>query len=227
MHAIHKYEALPMFSHQGIIYKYSHFFAYAINVVLLLSHVVILTGCATAPTIDASLQDSALAGNAQAQYKMGEIYYKARYATWGRSVYWEDAAYWYKMAADQGDARAYYRLSQYYFNRRSDYNQSFIWLQFPAQQGIAEAQHHLGMHYAQAWGTPQNLTLAYKWIALAYGGDISNPSGRVVSLESLIRRGKMTPEQVSEGQRLAAEHIASHGRSWAIDPGRRTLLEMR
>ena len=181
MPAIQKHEKLPMFSPQGLIDRYFRFYAYTIIVVLLLSHVAILSGCAAAPTIDISLQDSALAGNAQAQYKMGEIYYNARYALGGRSAYWEDAAHWYKLAADQGDARAHYRLSQYYFSHRSDYNQSFIWLQFPAQQGIAEAQHSLGMHYAQAWGTPQNRILAYKWIALAFEGNIfeSERKGRL------------------------------------------------
>ncbi len=186
-----------------------------------------LFGCASAPTIDKSLQDSALEGNVQAQYEIGEIYYKARYSFFGKSAYWEEAARWFEMAANQGDARAHYRLSQYYFNKRSDYNQSFKWLQLPAQQGIAEAQHSLGMHYAQAWGTPQDTVLAYKWVALAFEGDIWNPNGKVVALDWLVTRGEMNPEQISEGQRLAAEHTAAYGKSRSLDPYRRTLLEVR
>ncbi len=197
-------------------------------VVPLLTFMVLLSSCASPPpTIDESLRDSALQGDVEAQYQIGEQYYKARYAWFGKGAYWEDAAQWFEMAAKQGDARAHYRLSQYYFNRRQDYAQSFKWLQLPAQQGISEAQHTLGVHYAQAWGTPQNLVLAYKWVALALEGTVSDPKGRVVDLEWLTEGGEMTPEQIREGQRLAAEHTAAYGKSRPLDPGRRTLLEYR
>jgi TPR repeat protein len=120
------------------------------------------------------------------------------------------------MAARQGDAKAHFRMAEYYFNRRSDYNQSFRWLQLPAQKGIAEAQHDLGMHYGQAWGTQQNLVLAYKWMALAFEGGIPDPIGKLADLEWLVSRGKMNPDQITEGQRLAKQHTALYGKSRPI-----------
>lgn len=189
-----------------------------INIHFIITVMFFLSGCASSNLeIDESLSQSALGGNVQAQYEIGEKYYKARYSYFGKAGYWDDALPWYEMAANQGDARAHYRLSQYYFNNHSDYNQSFKWLQLPAQQGIAEAQHLLGMHYAQAWGTPQNPVLAYKWIALSFEGGVPDPIGKLADLEWLITRGKMDPDQIREGQQLAAEHTARYGRSRSIE----------
>jgi hypothetical protein len=178
---------------------------------------IVLAGCASAPVIDQSIEHKALNGDIQAQYEIGETYYEARYSFFGKSEYWEDAARWYKMAASQGDPRAHYRLANYYFTVRSDYSQSFQWLQLPAQQGIAEAQNFLGMHYAQAWGTPLNLVLAYKWIVLSHEGGVPDPIGRTPDVEWLVSRGKLSREMITEGQRLAEVRTAAYGKSRSIE----------
>lgn len=176
-----------------------------------------LYGCASvAPVIPESMQRSALDGDAQAQYEIGMKYFDARYDFWrGRAAYWEDAARWFEMAAGQGDARAQYRLSQYYFNVRQDYDQSFKLTQLAAQQGVAEAQYSLGMHYGQAWGTEQDLILAYKWIALANDGGVKG--GSLADTDWLVWKGKLSAEQIADGQRLAAEHEALYGKSRRIE----------
>lgn len=202
-------------------------FANVITVAFFCCCFLSVTGCIAVPVINQPMLDRALQGDREAQFEIGETYYRSRYAFFGRSADWKDAARWYQMAANQGDARAHYRLSQYYFSHQSDYSQSFRWLKLPAQQGIAEAQHFLGMHYAQGWGTPQNLVLAYKWTMLAFDGDISDPNHKVVSLEFLVSEGKMSPDQIHEAKRLATIHTETHGKSRLLDPGRRTLLEMR
>lgn len=187
-----------------------------VSVISLLTYIIFLFGCASAPEISTSLQHSALKGDGQAQYEIGMRYYKARYAFFGKASYWEDAARWFEMAARQGDERACFRLSQYYFNARSDYSESFKWLQLPAQAGIAEAQHFLGMHYAQALGTPQDLVLAYKWVALAFEGGVPDPIRKLADLDWLVRRGKMNSDQIHEGQLLASDHTATYGKSRPI-----------
>ena len=191
-----------------LLHYYSRCVIHAVAVVSMLSCIVLIDGCASAPQIDKSLEQEALTGNIQAQYDMGMMYYEARYSFLGKAAYWEDAARWFEMAARQGDAKAHYRMSQYAFTVRSDYHQSFRWLQLPAQKGIAEAQHFLGMHYAQAWGTRQDLVLAYKWMALAFEGGVSDPIGKLANLDWLVRLGEMKPGQITEGQRLAVEHSA-------------------
>jgi TPR repeat protein len=189
------------------------------SVIKVVSPIIVLTflwSCASVPEIDQSLLNSAVHGNVPAQYEIGMTYYEARYAFWGgKAAYWEDAARWFEMAASQGDPRAQYRLSAYYFNVQQDYDQSFRLLRSPAEQGIAEAQYEFGIHYAQAWGTPQDLVLAYKWIALAHEGGIPN-SGKLGDVNWLVYKGKLSDDQISEGQRLAAEHTAAYGKSRSI-----------
>jgi len=205
-----------MFSSQRFLEESLRSCIYVTTVVLLLIFIIFLSSCAsTPPIIDESLRDNALNGNAQAQYEIGEIYWKAAISGFGKPSYYEDAAPWFEMAANQGDTKAQYRLAMYYFYRK-DYSQAFKWMQLPAQQGMAEAQYSLGIDYAQAWGTPQNLVLAYKWIALANEGGIQNAAGNLADTKWLIYKGKLTPDQIAEGQRLAAEHTAAYGKSSLI-----------
>jgi len=196
--------------------EYIRYLLHRAGKVLILTCVLFGAGCVSTPQIDKILEQEALGGNIAAQYDMGMTYHEARYSFWGKAAYWEDAARWFELAARQGDAKAHYRMAQYYFNVRFDYNQSFRWLQLPAQKGIAEAQHFLGVHYGQAWGTQQNLVLAYKWIALAFEGGVPDPIGKLADLDWLVSRGKMSPDQIDEGQRLAAQHSALYGKSRPI-----------
>lgn len=184
-------------------------------VIRLLLCLVTFSGCAaTVPQIDESLRRSALEGDMQAQYAIGVTYNEAGYAGWGNSEYRQEAARWFEMAASQGDVRSQYYLSQYYFNFLQDYGQSFELTKLAARQGLAEAQYSLGIHYAQAWGTEQDLVLAYKWIALANNGGIKG--GSLADVDWLVWKGKMNTEQIAQGQRLAAEHEAMHGKSWSL-----------
>jgi TPR repeat protein len=202
----------------------------SINIYLSLSFLtslIVLSSCASSPpVIDEALKSRALLGDAEAQYQIGELYYNNP-CPWSCKEDIIEGAKWFEMAAQQGNFRAQYQLSQYYFSIKRDYSESFVLLQLPAQHGISEAQHWLGMHYGQAWGTPQNLVLAYKWIALAFEGSAPNPKGRAVGLDWLVERGSMTPDQILEGQRLAAQHAATFGKSKPLDPQKRALLEVR
>jgi len=186
----------------------------AASVINLLIYLMILSGCATTVLeIDDSLQRKALEGNIEAQYEVGMKYHEAAYTGWGSAEYWQKAERWFEMAAGQGEARAQYYLSQYYFGRK-DYRRSFELTQLAARQGMAEAQYSLGMHYGQAWGTQQDLVLAYKWLALANDGGVKG--GSLADVEWLIWKGKLTDNQITEGKRLAAEHTRIYGKSQPI-----------
>ena len=68
-----------------------------------------------------------------------------------------------------------------------------------AEQGDAKAQYNLGSMYDTGQGVAQNNVEAYKWLSLAAAqGDSSAAKNRDTV------RGKITPTQVAEGQRLAA-----------------------
>jgi len=163
------------------------------------------------------MQAKAIGGEREAQYAMGMHYYRARYAAFGKVSDWEEAARWFALSAEQDEPRAQFRLAQYHFNVHSDYDRSFRLLQASAQAGVSEAQHLLGVHYAQAWGTPFDPVLAYKWIALAFEGGVSDPIGDLMALDWPVINGKLTAEQISEGRRLAAEHSAIFGKSCSIE----------
>lgn len=167
-----------------------------------------------APQIDDHLERQALSGDVQAQYEIGRKYDEAAHAGWGNMSLWDEAATWYRMAADQGDARAQYRLAGYYSSRRQDYDQSFRLYQLAALQNLAEAQYSLGIHYGQARGTEQDLVQAYKWIALANAGGVKG--GSLADTDWLVWKGKLSAEQIVEGKRLAAEHTAAFGISHSI-----------
>lgn len=184
--------------------------------IYLLIFILALSGCASIdPEIPESLQRSALEGDVQAQYEIGLKYYVARYDFWrGNAAYWEEAAQWFEMAANQNDPRAQYYLSQYYFNVHQDYDKSFELVRLSAEQGVAEAQYTLGMNYGQAWGTQQDLVLAYKWIALGNDGGVKG--GSYADVEWLIWKANMNANQIAEGRHLVEEHLAQYGKSMLI-----------
>jgi len=205
--------------------------------------VILNNGCAVkTPDIDQSLRAKALEGNAQSQYEVGEQYSDAWYSSFSlfdnNQDLREEAAVWYEMAANQGHAEAQYKLSLFYFQK--DREKSFYWTKRAAMQGLSEAQSSLGWHYGQAWGTPQDLVQAYKWLALSYRGegglqelfrqcdrpinmfnpkwiiDIKKMSTAQSGLELLIHKGQMSPEQIAEGRRLALENEPKYGKARSI-----------
>ncbi|OSM02382.1 putative Sel1-like protein [Magnetofaba australis IT-1] len=76
------------------------------------------------------------------------------------------ALYW----ANQGSARAQYRLGEMYSKGvgvSQSFEQAITWHQKAAQNGFAQAQFYLGIFYATGKGVPQNFSEAAKWYLLA------------------------------------------------------------
>jgi TPR repeat protein len=152
----------------------------------------------TIPKAIAKLKKSAepLAGNkgdAEAQYKLGVIYEtekgvpqddisaaeqslragQYRLAAEQRIFMRDDdeAMKWYRLAADQGYAKAQYKLGLIYqsdkwFDRKNNI-EAAKWYDLAAQQGYAKAQFNLGDMYLKGEGVPQNDVQAAKWYRLA------------------------------------------------------------
>lgn len=61
----------------------------------------------------------------------------------------EQAAYWYQMAAEQGDSNAQFRLGTMYYGGQipQDFVQAAYWYQKSAEQGNFNAQAFLGGMY--------------------------------------------------------------------------------
>jgi TPR repeat protein len=116
--------------------------------------------------------------------------------------------------ADSGDAQAQYALGGFYergdLGLPQDYTKAATWYRRAAEQGHAGAQLYLGILLAQGKGTDRDVVEAYKWIALAKGGNAldraaaAETQGRLVAL--------MTLAQVSEGEWLSRKFVPTKGR---------------
>ena len=130
---------------------------------------------AQAPTPEeklATLTKKAEAGDAVAQYNLGEMYYE------GEGVP-KDAAKaleWYQKAAAQGLAKAQYNLGEMYYEGEGvprDAAKAVGWLQKAAAQGNANAQYSLGMFYYTGEGVPKDAAKAVEWLQMAAAqGDV-------------------------------------------------------
>jgi len=81
-------------------------------------------------------------GNAEAQYNIGQMYYKGK----GALKDYKEAVKWYRKAAEQGSADAQYNIGQMYYEGDGvpkDYKEAVKWYRKAAEQGSADAQHSL------------------------------------------------------------------------------------
>ena len=88
---------------------------------------------------------------------------------------YSEAAKWFRIAADQGDADAQNKLGGMYSNGQGvtqDYNEAVKWYRLAANQGCADAQLVLGFMYKRGYGVTQNYDEAVKWYRL--GADQGN-----------------------------------------------------
>ncbi len=112
--------------------------------------------------IDPKLLANAMAGNAEAQLKVGGAYLI------GDSVSqdYAQAAVWFRKAAEQGQADAQYFLGGLYregHGLTQDSAQAAIWFRKSAEQGNAFAQSDLGWLYSEGQGVPQDYTESVAW----------------------------------------------------------------
>jgi len=138
-------------------------------------------------------------GDAYAQTNLGKLYRNGK----GVPLNPPEAIKWFRLAAEQGDAMAQSNLG-----RMHDAGEgvpendaaAVKWYRMAADQGYAIAQGYLGAMYGAGQGVPKNYVEAYKWFALAADQELS------LEMDPLsFLRGKMTPAQIAEGQKLAAE----------------------
>ena len=79
------------------------------------------------------------------------------------------------------------------------------WYRKAAEQGNSFAQSNLGFLYANGQGVRQDYVQAYKWFSLAASGSTTPEYRDNAGKNRDIIADRMTPEQIKEAQRLAAE----------------------
>ena len=138
-------------------------------------------------------------GDAEAQYNLGNLYYLGE----GTPQDYAEAAKWYRLAAEQGNAAAQNNLGVMYDEGegvRQDDREAVKWYRKAAEQGNASAQYNLGVMYDLGEGVPKNCVKAYAWLNLSAAKGKEN-----AARGKDLLRSRMTAEQVSKGQKLAAE----------------------
>jgi len=81
-----------------------------------------------------------------------------------------------------------------------DYGEALRWFWAAAEQGDASAQYYLGYMYANGLGVWRNTIQAYMWVTVSAAQGFENAEKGQEFLEE-----KMTPNEITEAQRLAQE----------------------
>lgn len=113
--------------------------------------------------IDSALLAKANAGDAEAQYELGNMY---NYGEGVRRDYAE-ALIWYRKSAEQGDANSQFQLGgMYHFGHGvpQDDVQAFAWEKKAADQAHGDAEFYVSSAYNSGWGVPQDDAHAYFWL---------------------------------------------------------------
>ena len=121
----------------------------------------------------ARFQKKAIAGNAEAQFVIGMMYYRGEGIPKVKNEFGDtitsspkEAAEWNQKAAAQGHAEAQYTLGIVYTNGigvPKNEAKAVEWYRKAAAQGHAEAQYALGMVYTNGIGVPKNEAKAVEW----------------------------------------------------------------
>ena len=169
---------------------------------ILLFTMLLASNAFAAATFDETMA-AAKQGAAYAQYNLGIMYERGM----GVPENYAEAVKWYRKAADQGDALAQYNLGVMYANGEGipeNDAEAVKWYRKAADQGDALAQYNLGVMYYRGDGVPENSIRAYVWWSMAKTQGDTDAS---TNLE--ILKPKMTKQQISDGQALAAKCFES------------------
>lgn len=111
--------------------------------------------------------------------------------------------------AKAGDSTAKYTLGVIYVQGKGappDLKKGLKWLREAANEGHPSAQYSLGVMNATGQGMPQNAVRSLMWFSISGRNTNQNPVLRMktISVAASVRKA-MTPEQIKEAERLAAE----------------------
>lgn len=145
------------------------------------------------------LQPLAKRGDADAQLRLGGMYYQGKGVTQDLA----EAARWFSLAATQGNADAQDRLGLMY-GVGQGVTQNLVeqakWYRLAALQGNTDAQYNLGWIYSNGLAFARDYIRAYIWFDIA----AASGSGEAAKKREMVA-GWMTLQQLSEAQKLARD----------------------
>lgn len=143
-------------------------------------------------------------GDIRAQMGLGTMTYNAAPPNY------EEAAKWFRLAAEQGEVLAERYLGAMYANGLGvarDDREAVKWYGRAAEKGDADAQASLAAMYSAARGTSQNYVQAHKWFSVAasrYPASQRTKRAQAIRNSELLAE-KMSPSQIELARRLARE----------------------
>jgi len=167
--------------------------------------------------IDASVLQKANSGDAAAQVQVGESYARAGANEHNRDAAgkdYEQAAEWYKKAADQNNIAGELHLAALYRDGGTgfvrDMTQAAAWYRKAADQGDVDAQATLGVLYSMGQGVAQSDVEAYFWLDLA--ADVSGPNQQKYAANRQMVGQRITADELADLQDRVAAWKAAHPR---------------
>ncbi|MBX3302653.1 MAG: sel1 repeat family protein [Nitrospira sp.] len=155
------------------------------------------------------LRPAAEQGSAEEQYNLGLQYEKALPRDH------REAVRWYRMAAMQRHAGAFYRLcvlSDLGRGIPQDYQEALRWCRLAADQRHGAAMFLIATYHEKARGIPKDIVQAYQWYNLA----AANGHEDGAKWRDRLARD-MTPTQIAKAQFLARNWTPKTEESWHGD----------
>ena len=113
----------------------------------------------------------------------------------------DEAAKWYRMAAEQGLTDAQVSLGQMYKDGQGvpqDDIEAAKWYRMAAEQGDVWGQKFLGYMYAVGQGVPRDNVQAYAWFNIAVAqGDKGAEEARETIAESMTREERVRAQELA------------------------------
>ena len=169
----------------------------------------LLRAFAQTPAIDPAQLAKANAGDAASQVLVGDSYAAGK----GVAQDLQQAAEWYRKAADKNDIAGELRLAALYRDGRGvtrDMAQASGWYRKAAEQGDATAQATLGVLYSMGQGVPHDDVEAYYWLDLAAA--VQGPNLEKYAANRQMVGTHITTEELAHVQERAAKWLAVHPR---------------
>ena len=117
--------------------------------------------------------------------------------------------------AKQGDASAQFALGTMYRDGQGveqDFAEALRWWRKAAEQGVVDAQYALGNIYSGGTGIAQDHVQAYMWYSIAAAHTGEEWLAAIAGTNRDVLAARMTPADIAEAKRLAAEWMAKHGK---------------
>lgn len=145
--------------------------------------------------------------------------------------YFQKAASWWRLAAEQGVAVAQFNLGVLYANGEGvpqDYGEALSWYQLAGEQGHSDAQHNLGVLYDDGKGVQQDHAMAVSWwlksaeqgnaeSQYSLGNNYNVGEGVPQNLATAVSYYRKAAEQGQVNAQYNLGYCYDHGRGVSID----------